>query len=72
MTGSTWAPGSRHSNSFQGGSLLKAEAVPVGYPIIFDALPDIDSFYREWRGRPLPDEREFKDMTYEVTREWGK
>ncbi len=48
------------------------EAVPVGYPLIFDALPDIDSFYREWLGRPLPDEKEFRDMTYQVTREWGR
>ena len=54
------------------GNLLKVEAVPVGYPIIFDALPDIDSFYREWLGRPLPEEKEFKDLTCEVVKEWGK
>lgn len=54
------------------GVLLKVEAVPVGCPILFDALPDIDGFYREFLGRPLPDEKEFKDRTYEVTREWGK
>jgi len=54
------------------GSLLKVESVPAGYPIIFDALPDIDAFYREWLGRPLPEEKELKDMTYEVTREWGR
>ena len=54
------------------GSLLKVESVPVGYPIIFDTLPDIDAFYREWLGRPLPEEKEFKDMTHEVTREWGR
>ncbi len=54
------------------GSLLMVEAVPTGYPIIFDALPDLDSFYREWLGRPLPEEKEFRDMTYEVTREWGR
>ena len=54
------------------GVMLKVENVPVGYPIIFDALPDIDGFYRHWLGRPLPDEKEFKDMTYEVTREWAK
>ena len=54
------------------GGLLKVEAVPVGYPIIFDALPDIDSFYREWLGRPLPDEKEFTDTTHEVTGDWGK
>jgi len=52
-------------------SLLKVEAVPAGHPIIFDALPDIDAFYREWLGRPLPDEKEFEDRTYEITKEWG-
>jgi acetone carboxylase gamma subunit len=46
------------------------ESVPVGYPVIFDILPDIDSFYRDWLGRPLPEEKEFKDLTYEVTRKW--
>ncbi len=54
------------------GVMLKVENVPVGYPIIFDVLPDIDGFYREWLGRPLPDEKEFKDMTYEVTASWAK
>ena len=54
------------------GSLLKVETVPVGYPIIFDALPDIDAFYQEWLSRPLLGEREFKDMTYDVTREWAR
>jgi acetone carboxylase gamma subunit len=55
-----------------GGAKRKVEAVPVGYPIIFDALPDIDSFYRGWLGRPLPDEKPFEDMSCEVTREWVK
>jgi acetone carboxylase gamma subunit len=53
-------------------SLLKVESVPVGYPIIFDFLPDLDAFYRDWLGRPLPEEKEFKDMSYGVTREWGR
>jgi len=53
-------------------ALLKVESVPVGYPIIFDFLPDIDSFYGEWLGRPLEDEKEFKDRTYEITRRWGE
>jgi acetone carboxylase gamma subunit len=53
-------------------SLLKVESVPVGYPIIFDFLPDIDAFYRDWLGRPLPDVKEFKDLSYGVTREWGR
>ena len=52
-------------------ALLKVESVPVGYPIIFDFLPDIDAFYREWLGRTLEDEKEFEDMSYEVTSKWG-
>ena len=53
-------------------SMLMVEAVPAGYPLVFDALPDLDTFYREWLGKPLPDEKEFRDMTYDVTRQWGK
>ena len=52
------------------GSLLQVECVPVGYPAIFDILPDIDAFYRNWLGRALSEEKEFRDMTYEVTRRW--
>jgi hypothetical protein len=33
---------------------------------------DLYSFYREWLGRPLPEEKEFRDMTYDVTAEWGR
>jgi len=33
---------------------------------------DLDGFYREWLGRPLADEKEFRDMTYDVTTEWGR
>ena len=54
------------------GSLLKVEAVPVGHPIIFDALPDIDGFYREWLGRPLPDQKGFEDTSQEVINTWKK
>ncbi len=53
-------------------SLLMVEAVPVGCPIIFDVLPDIDAFYLDWLKRPLPDQKEFRDMTCETTREWGR
>lgn len=52
------------------GSMLKVESVPVGYPIIFEFLPDIDSFYRDWLGRPLPDEKEHKDLSQEVIKDW--
>jgi acetone carboxylase gamma subunit len=51
---------------------LEVEAVPRGCPPDFDFLPDLDTFYREWLGRPLPDEQEFKDKTLEVVREWSK
>lgn len=53
-------------------ALLKVDSVPVGYPILFDILPDIDAFYRDWLDRPLPDGEELKDLSGEVTRAWGE
>ncbi len=35
-------------------SMLEVEAVPPGYPIVFDFLPDLETFYRDWLGRELP------------------
>jgi acetone carboxylase gamma subunit len=32
---------------------LEVEAVPPGYPVIFDFQPDLEAFYREWLGREL-------------------
>jgi len=54
------------------GAQLEVDVVPFGYPAVFDFLPDLDAFYRQWLGRPLPQHKEFKDMTYELTRKWGK
>jgi acetone carboxylase gamma subunit len=34
-------------------TLLEVEAAPPGYPIIFDFLPDLEGFYRDWLGRAL-------------------
>ena len=51
---------------------LEVETLPAGYPAVFDFLPNIDAFYREWLGRPLDTGTEFKDMTYDVTRQWGE
>ncbi|MGB0386179.1 MAG: acetone carboxylase subunit gamma [Ardenticatenaceae bacterium] len=34
-------------------TLLEVEAVPPGYPITFDFLPDLDTFYRSWLRQPL-------------------
>lgn len=34
-------------------TMLEVEAVPHGYPVIFDFQPDLETFYREWLGREL-------------------
>ncbi len=33
---------------------LEVEAIPPGYPVVHDFLPDINGFYRGWLGRELP------------------
>jgi acetone carboxylase, gamma subunit len=33
---------------------LEVEAVPPGYPVVHDFLPDLEGFYTEWLGRELP------------------
>ncbi len=53
------------------GSQLEVEGVPRGTPPDFEFLPDLDTFYREWLGRPLPDEKEFADKTPDVIKEWS-
>ncbi|MBB5223176.1 acetone carboxylase gamma subunit [Amaricoccus macauensis] len=35
------------------GTLLEVEAVPPGYPPVHDFKPDIDTFYRDWLGKPF-------------------
>ena len=52
------------------GTQLEVEAVPRGCPPDFEFLPDLDTFYRDWLGRPLPDEVEFADKTLDVVRKW--
>jgi acetone carboxylase, gamma subunit len=52
------------------GTQLEVESVPVGYPPIMDFLPDLDTFYAEWLDRPLPDKKEFRDLTADLTRTW--
>ena len=54
------------------GIMLKVDSAPIGYPIVFDILPDIDSFYREWLGKPLPDEKEFRDRSGETIQTWSE
>lgn len=53
-------------------TLLKVEAVPFGYPIIFDALPDLDTFYREWLGAPLPDKIVCEDRSAAIIAQWSQ
>jgi len=36
-------------------ALLDTEVVPPGYPVIFNFLPDIDTFYEKWLNRAVPD-----------------
>ncbi len=54
------------------GAQLEVEAVPRGCPPDFEFLPDLDTFYREWLGRPLPDAQESVDKTLDVIRGWSK
>jgi acetone carboxylase gamma subunit len=35
-------------------TLLEVEAVPPGYPLVHDFVPDLEGFYRDWLGRELP------------------
>jgi acetone carboxylase gamma subunit len=52
------------------GTQLEVEAVPRGCPPDFEFLPDLDTFYRDWLGTPLPDEQEPVDKTLDVIRAW--
>ncbi|MGC8567237.1 MAG: acetone carboxylase subunit gamma [Caldisphaera sp.] len=46
------------------GKLLDVEAVPPGYPPLFEYLPDLVTFYEKWLKRDFPCGRvEFKDLT---------
>ncbi|HEY49972.1 MAG TPA: acetone carboxylase subunit gamma [Dehalococcoidia bacterium] len=53
------------------GIQLEVDTVPFGYPAVFDFLPDLDTFYRDWLRRPLDTKLEFTDLSYELTRRWS-
>jgi acetone carboxylase gamma subunit len=36
------------------GTLLEVEALPPGYPVVHEFLPDLEGFYAGWLGRELP------------------
>jgi acetone carboxylase, gamma subunit len=50
------------------------EVVAPGYPIVFEMLPDLDKFYREYLGTPLPDEAPdwYRDETEKLTSLWSQ
>lgn len=54
------------------GAQLEVENVPPGYPITFDFLPDIDAFYEQWLGQPLPGKVEAEDKSAMVTQRWAE
>jgi acetone carboxylase gamma subunit len=49
---------------------LEVEAVPRGTPPDFEFLPDLDTFYRDWLNKPLPDKGSFEDKTLDTVRSW--
>ncbi len=54
------------------GAQLEVEAVPRGCPPDFEFLPDLDAFYEEWLGEPLPYQVEPVDRTQEVIDAWAR
>ncbi|MBH2043473.1 MAG: acetone carboxylase subunit gamma [Comamonadaceae bacterium] len=52
---------------------LAVEVVTPGYPLVFEMLPDLDRFYREFLGHPLTDESPdwYEDRTAKATAEWA-
>lgn len=52
------------------GSQLEVEAVPRGCPPDFEFLPDLDTFYEQWLGRPLPGKVAFEDRTLATVASW--
>lgn len=36
------------------GTLLDVDCVPPAYPVEIDFTPDLEAFYKDWLGKPLP------------------
>ena len=53
---------------------LAVEVVAPGYPVVFEMLPDLDTFYRDYLGEPLPDESPdwYQDQSADQTRVWAE
>lgn len=54
------------------GTLLEVEALPPGYPPVFNFLPDLDGFYSKWLGKSLNNSVECEDLSGEITAQWEK
>ncbi|NQV21385.1 MAG: acetone carboxylase subunit gamma [Rhodospirillales bacterium] len=52
---------------------MAVEVVAPGYPAVFEMIPDLDTFYRDVLGDPLPDEDPnwYQDQTSVVTSAWA-
>lgn len=52
---------------------LAVEVVPPGYPLIFEVLPDLDRYYRDFLGQPLAGENDdwYRDDTAAKTASWS-
>lgn len=52
---------------------LAVEVVPPGYPLVFEMLPDLDRFYRDFMGRSLADESDgwYEDLTAAAVAKWA-
>lgn len=50
------------------------EVVAPGYPPVFEMLPDLDTFYRDYLGEPLPDESPdwYQDQSAKQTGAWAQ
>lgn len=55
-------------------SQLAVEVVAPGYPAVFEMLPDLDTFYRDYLGQPLEDESPdwYQDRSPERTASWAQ
>jgi len=54
------------------GTQLEVEAVPRGCPPDFDFLPDLDTFYSDWLGRPLASTVPYEDLTPQLVATWAQ
>jgi acetone carboxylase, gamma subunit len=54
------------------GALLDLETLPPAAPVLFDVLPDLATFYRDWLGRELPiTDDAFEDRSQHVLDDWA-